>query len=139
MEELTRSIVAHRIWNRACLEFVCLKDVSSLREGDRALLAMILADGYVWNGGVLNAVEVLHENGEFEEAIEAFRYFGSSDVADFLIEARAIYLTEEDLGEHEVALDKRYWALLPNDGADLTKRFESVLLEKPWAFAPLPM
>jgi hypothetical protein len=43
--------VADRIWNRACLEFVCLKDVSDLREGDRALLAMILADGYVWNGG----------------------------------------------------------------------------------------
>jgi hypothetical protein len=139
MEELTKRIVAHRIWNRACLEFACLEDVSDLREGDRALLAMILADSYVWNGGVLNAVEILHENGEFEKAIEAFRYFGSSDVADFLIEARAIYLTEEDLGEHEVALNERYWTLLPNDGADLTPRFEAVLLEKPWAFAPLPM
>ena len=51
MEELTKRIVAHRIWNRACLEFACLEDVSDLREGDRALLAMILADSYVWNGG----------------------------------------------------------------------------------------
>lgn len=135
MSEFT---VADRIWNRACLEYVRLKDVSNLREGDRALLAMILADGYVWNGGVLNAVEILHENGEFEKAIEAFRYFGSSDVADFLIEARTIYLTKEDLGACEVALDERYWALLPNNGEELTSRFEAVLLEKPWAFAPLP-
>ena len=139
MEELTRSIVAYRIWNRACLEFVCLKDVSSLREGDRALLAMILADSYVHNGGVLHAVEILHKNGEFEEAIEAFRYFKSSDVADFLIEARAVYLTEEDLDLHDVALNERYWALLPTKRADLTRRFESVLREKPGAFAPLPM
>jgi hypothetical protein len=53
--------------------------------------------------------------------------------------SRTIYLTEEDLGEHEVALDERYWALLPNHGADLTARFESILREKPWAFAPLPI
>ncbi|CAN5432855.1 hypothetical protein BH10PSE6_BH10PSE6_30490 [soil metagenome] len=133
MEELTKRIVAHRIWNRACLE-----DVSDLREGDRALAAMILADSYVWNGGVLNVVEILDVHSEFEEAIEAFRYFGSSDVADFLIEARTIYLTEEDLSEYEVALNERYWALLPNNGAELTPRFEAVLLEKPWVFAPLP-
>jgi hypothetical protein len=129
MREFT---IADRIWNRACLE-----DVSDLGNGDRALAAMILADGLTENGGVLHAVEQLDEGRRFEDATEAFRYFGRPDVADLLIEARAIYLAGEDLGEHEQVLGKRYWALLPNDSADLIARFEAVLCSNPSAFAPL--
>lgn len=128
MYELT---IADRIWNRACLE-----DVSTLREGDRALAGMVLADSLIMNDGVLNAVEVYYENGdEMTAAITGFLYFGLPDVVSLLAEATAIYLAGEDLGEHDVALDERYWALVSDDA--LTARFEAVLLANPAAFAPL--
>jgi hypothetical protein len=124
--------IADRIWNRACLE-----DVSDLREGDQALAGMILADGFVMNGGVLHAVEILDYDAQFEDATEGFRYFGWAAVADLLIEARAIFLSGDDTGEDEIALNERYWALLPNDGAELNPRFEAVLRANPSAFAPI--
>ena len=129
MYELT---VADRIWNRACLE-----DVSKLREGDRALAGMVLADGLIMNGGVLNAVEVYHESAyEMTAAIAGFLYFGLPEVVSLLAEAMELFLVGEELEKHEVALDKRYWALVRDDSA-LTARFEAVLRANPAAFAPL--
>ncbi len=123
--------VADQIWNRACLE-----DVSRLREGDRLLAAMILAHGAVMNGGVLHAVESLDE-GRLAAANEGYRYLGLSDVASLLAEARAIVLADEESAEREFEFNARYDVLIPADNT-LTALFESVLLENPSAFAPLP-
>src|SRR4051812_32328575 len=129
MYELT---IADRIWNRACLE-----DVSNLREGDRALAGMALANSLIMNDGVLNAVEIYDEfPDEMTAAIGGFLYFGLPEVVSLLVEAREIFLIGEELEKHEAALDKRYWALVP-DGNALTARFEAVLLANPSAFTPL--
>ena len=123
--------VADRIWNRACLE-----DVSGLREGDRALSGMALADSLIMNGGVLNAVEIYYESAdEMTAAIAGFLYFGLPGVVSLLAEATELFLADEELEKHEVELDNRYWALVSDDA--LTARFEAVLLANPSAFAPL--
>jgi len=124
--------IADRIWNRACLE-----DVSGLREGDRALAGMVLADSLIQNDGVLNAVEIYSQSaGEMTAAIAGFLYFGLPEVVSLLAEAMELFLAGEELDDHEAALDKRYWALVP-DGAFLTARFEALLRSNPSAFAPL--
>ncbi|WP_428673002.1 hypothetical protein [Reyranella sp.] len=126
--------VAAQIWNRALLE-----DVSSLREGDRALAGMALADSLIMHDGVLNAVEIYSESaGEMTAAVAGFLYFGLPQIVSLLAEAMEIFLNgdEEELDKHAVALDERYWALAA-EGNTPYARFEAVLLANPSAFAPL--
>ena len=66
---------ANRIWNRACGEAPL-----RTREGDRALTDLLQWHGYIMNGGVLHAVELLSAS-ELSNAAAAYGYFGLDAVA----------------------------------------------------------
>jgi len=98
---------------------------------------MVLANSLIMGDGVLNAVEIYSESAnEMTAAVAGFLYFGLPEVVSLLAEAMELFLVGEELEEHEVALDKRYWALVPSDSS-LFARFEAVLLANPSAFAPI--
>ena len=54
---------ATQIWNRALADY----GLAGPALGDRALAAMLLAHGLVMNGGVLHAVEIATNPGDFAE------------------------------------------------------------------------
>jgi len=128
---------ADRIWNRACSQAGREPDVA-LRDGDRALAAMVLADSLVANEGVLHAVASL-EPGELEAAFAAFEWFGLTKPAEILRRAaRAIADGDEDaLDKLEETLDKAYWKVVSDERRTLEAAFRKDLAERPHAYAPV--
>ena len=74
---------ADKIWNRACLE----NGGSNPFEGDRFLADLLLFDSLVGNGGLGHGFDVCSET-EIQAAIEGFRYFGLTEIAEFLIDVQ---------------------------------------------------
>ena len=120
---------ADRVWNRAALE----NGGRSPRTGDRALAAIILADGLIGNGGVLHCLEVLDPR-EIASAVEGFRYFGLDPVADFFHYASETTISEVT-GDLENEFNERYWALA--DGRVLEDAFKRRFAETHEDFSPL--
>ena len=126
MAELT---TADLIWNRACgSEFV------SPLAGDLALEALLLAHGYVMNGGVFHAVEGIDAE-LFADAQAGYRYFGFDEVADLLNEAKSAFDAGGDLELLEAEFDDQYGELIPEDSV-LIERFEDHLRQNPAEFEP---
>ncbi len=122
--------IAHRIWNRACGD----SDTSALA-GDVALEFLLLAHGYIMNGGVFHAADDL-DTDLLIEAQAGYRSFGFCDIADLLDRARSIPKAGRDVDYGELELGKRYYASVPDDST-LFARFEQHFREKPKDFAPL--
>lgn len=111
---------ADRVWNRACY-----REGENLREGDLALAAVILVDGYIQNGGVGHAFDLDQE--ELAEAIRGYEYFGLQEMAAVIRPHR---------GEEEAQYDSRYYRLA-NDQNLIFRKFEEMLREHPERFAPV--
>lgn len=128
---------ADRIWNRACSQAGREPD-GALRDGDRALAAMVMADSLVPNGGVLDAAENL-EPGELEAACAGFEWFGLTQPAEILRRAAsAIADGDKDaLDKLEEKLDKAYCKVVSNERGTLEAAFRKDLAERPHAYAPV--
>ena len=70
-------------------------------------------------------------------AVAGFPYCGLPEVVSLLAEAMELFLAGEGQEQLEAALDRRYWALVPDDSVP-TARFEAVWRANPSAFASLP-
>ena len=113
---------AGRVWNRACYR----EDVDR-REGDRALAAVLLVNGYIMNGGVGHAFDL--EAGELAEGIAGMAYFGLHDL---------VAIIKPHGGEEEQEYNARYNALEgPGGGDRIRKAFEEMYRREPERFAPV--
>jgi hypothetical protein len=121
---------ADALWNRAVLEGGGVHP----KAGDSALAALLLAHGYIMNGGVLHAIEGLSRE-ELAAAVEGYSYFGLSAVADVLTSAAQSPPSQwtDDSAE---AADHAYWEQVPDDGS-LIRAFVAVLRERPSEFAEI--
>ena len=111
---------ADRVWNRACYG-----EGANLRDGDRALGALLLVDGYIQNGGVSHAFDLTPE--EFKEGIEGYKFFGLDELAAAIKRHR---------GEEEAEYNARYYAFTkrPNQ---IRAKFEAMYRAHPERFAPV--
>jgi hypothetical protein len=114
-----------RVWNRAASG-----GVSSPRDGDSALAALLLAHGLVMNGGVLHAVECLDPTA-LRSACDGFRYFALAEVATLLEAAAAA----EPSDENEENYNRAYWSVIPDD-AVILKRFQRHFAQNRAEYAP---
>jgi hypothetical protein len=93
------------------------------------------------NGGLLHSVEN-HSQGQIEQAIAGYRYFGLDDAAAVVesVARRAASLdldADDDSAERlEVHADESYAAVVPDD-ATLAASFEQLYEQRPEAFSPL--
>lgn len=119
---------ADAIWNRAALEDGGVHPGA----GDSALASLLLAHGYVMNGGVHHAIECLSAE-ELAAAVAGYSYFGLSSVGEVLTSAAHGSLSPwTDASEHTA--NEAYWRLVPNDES-LARAVETVLSERPHDFA----
>jgi len=114
MYELT---ITDKIWNRACQG-----GGESPLPGDTALAGLLLFHGPAMNVGVLHAVECLSPE-QLVSAQAGYKYFGYGGVADLIGSAGEAIRHGKDIEPLEAAFDRRYWALVPDDGV-LVKSFE---------------
>lgn len=122
---------ADRVWNRAALE----DGGDSPGPGDRALASLLLLHGLANNGGIHHALECI-EPAELLAAADGYAFFGFDDCAAFLRGADSNPLLSTWTEETEVAANRRYFQLIPND-AHLVARFEEVFRERGDQFAPV--
>ena len=117
-------------WNRACGE-------ASLRflGGDHALNDLLIAHGYIMNGGVLHAVECLTPNA-LSDAMSGYRYYGLDVIVSLLLRARLILETNENLGLQESQLDRSYTSIIQTDSW-LSQRFKAHMALNPSEYAPV--
>jgi hypothetical protein len=127
MSELTK---ADLVWNRACLA-----DGATELPGDRALEAMVTFHGVAMNGGVLHALQHFSSD-ELEDARSGYRFFDLERAAALLDEWKLILKTSTDLSLWEAELDRRYYAIVPDDSV-LFAHFESIFRRSPSEFAPI--
>jgi hypothetical protein len=127
MPELTE---ADLVWNRACLA-----NRAAVLPGDRALEAMVTFHSVAMNGGVLHALEHFKSN-ELKDAESGYRFFGLERIAALLNEAKSVLKNGDDLSFWEAELDRRYYAIVPDDSA-LFARFEPIFRRGPSEFAPI--
>lgn len=116
-----------QVWNRAAMH----GGGAAPRAGDAALSALLIAHGYVMNGGVVHALEGLDAD-ELARAIEGYRFFGLASAAQVLEQAIKSPRNEET--EHR--LNAAYAEVIPNDDA-IGDRFKEHLAAHPELYAPL--
>ena len=123
-----------RIWNRAAL--AAGDEQPGQGEGDQALASLLLLHSLALNGGIHHALESL-SHVEVEKASSGFRFFGLSEVSEFL-ESRgdATSLLGKWTEETESLANEQYNLLVRGDG-HLVECFERLLSERPECFAPL--
>lgn len=101
------------IWNRAT---EMAHNNFTPRLGDSALRDVLMFDGSVNNGGLLNAVETYSEDTDFPLAtiIASYRALGLTEVAELITTALTLWIeaSESDssqaLEDLELALDPQY-------------------------------
>ncbi len=111
---------ADRVWNRACY-----REGTDLREGDLALGALILVDGYIQNGGVGHAFDLTPE--ELAEGIKGYEFFG-------LHEMTAVITPHRE--DEEADSNSRYYRFTRGENV-IIKKFQQMFREHPERFAPL--
>lgn len=124
---------ADRVWNRAATE----SGGANPREGDRVLADLLLAHGYVMNGGVWHSLECLDQEA-IERAKRAYEYFGLPEISRLLARAAEPTgsLSDTAIDQLEAELDASYAALVPTDES-LARRFEDDYRGHPERYAPL--
>jgi hypothetical protein len=111
---------ADRVWNRACY-----REGSGLRDGDRALGALLLVNGYIMNGGVTHAFDL--EPDALAEGIAGYEFFGLHDLVDIIKSYR---------GDEEEC-NARYYALEGRGGNRVVDAFKAMFEQHPEWFAPV--
>lgn len=112
---------ADRVWNRACY-----REGTDLRDGDRALGALLLVNGYIQNGGVGHAFDL--DPSELKEGIAGFGFFGLHDLAAIIKPHR---------GDDEHEYNSRYYALDGHGGNRIREAFDEMFSRHPERFAPI--
>jgi|SRR5690554_1372442 len=115
-----------KIWNRACSE----RDATPLHDGDKALASLLQAHGFIMNGGVLHALEVM-TRAQRVASIAGYRYFGLTGAAQVLEQSYA----ESD--EAEEMANAAYLQEVPDDDT-IVCAFRTKLLAHPDEFSPTP-
>lgn len=116
---------ADLVWNRACGG-----TEQNLRDGDRALAALLLVHGYIMNGGVGHAVTDLPAD-ELDAGIRGYEFFGLYDLVS-IIKQYPPNEGDEDACRH----CDRYYSELGDDRV-ITEHFERLYSSHPELFAPL--
>ena len=99
---------------------------------------MIVADGMANNGGLLHSIEAL--NGELDEAVSSYRFFGLHGVADVVAEISRRLVKYESVSDEsaldalESEADDRYFAIAGGD--ILFEAFEATFALRPEMFSP---
>src|SRR5438874_1312518 len=106
---------ADRVWNRACD-----REGDDVREGDRALAALLLVDGYIKNGGVGHAFDLTPQ--ELAEGIEGYKFFGLDELAAII---------KPHGGEEEAEYNKRYYRFTSGRDNRIRANFEEMFREHP--------
>jgi len=112
---------AERVWNRACPG----EETPGLRDGDLALAAMLLVDGYIQNGGVTHAFDL--PPNELAAGIRGYEYFGLHEL---------VAVIKPHRGEEEADYNRRYYRPV-NEGNVIFAKFEAMYRDHPERFAPL--
>ncbi len=103
--------------------------------GDTALSSVLCAHGYLMNGGVSHALELLSED-ELNSAVAGYRFYGFPEVSDLLIRASKLLASGTATDSGEDALNSEYSRFIPADST-LVERFESHFEASPHAYAPV--
>lgn len=98
---------------------------ANLREGDRALGALLLVDGCIQNCGVCHAFDLTAE--ELAQGIAGYEFFGLHEL---------VAIIKPHGGEAEGEYNRRYYRLTGNDSR-ITTKFQEMFREHPERFAPL--
>ncbi len=114
--------VVDKIWNRACLE----NGGSDPCDGDRSLADLLYFDSLVGNGGLGHGFDVC-SSIEIQAAIKGFRYFGLTEIAEFLVE------TEKYSEDVQESLSVKYYKFSEMIFDTFAKYYPS----NPKAFAPI--
>jgi hypothetical protein len=112
-------IDANHVWNRACY-----REGTNLREGDLALGALLLVDGYINNGGVAHAFDLTPE--ELADGIKGYEFF---ELHELVAVIKAFCGNEEES-------NSRYYGFTRGE-CRITKKFEQMFREHPERFAPI--
>ena len=112
---------ADHVWNRACR-----REGTTLREGDRALGALLLVHGYIMNGGVCHAFDLTTK--ELADGIKGYQYFRLDEL---------VAIIKPHDGEKEADYNRRYYDFFRDRNDPIRERFREVLRERPERFAPL--
>ena len=116
--------VGIEIWNRAAMG----GGGGCPREGDIALRDLLLAHGYVMNGGVIHAAQALSSE-ELRAACAGYRYLGFAPAAE-LLESVLLHGRRD-----ERALDEAYGEHIPSDST-LDVAFNEHRRRYPDSYAP---
>jgi hypothetical protein len=111
---------ADRVWNRACSY-----DAAGLREGDRALAALLLVDGYIQNGGVCHAFDLTPD--KLSAGLAGYAFFGLDELAAII---------KPHGGGEEAEYDRRYYAWT-QPVCRIRAKFDEMFRNHPERFAPL--
>jgi hypothetical protein len=135
---------ADLIWNRACDA-----EVDRRGPGDQALFDLLEFHGEVMSGGLDSAFDVRTAR-EASAAAAGLRFLALPGLAEVLDEGRSVTarvadgagkvdivdLTEDE-EEALLALQQRYWDLLPDGDSTLVRAFEAHLTAHPEDYEPL--
>jgi hypothetical protein len=111
---------ADRVWNRACY-----REGAGLREGDLALGALLLVDGYVQNGGVCHAFDLADD--ELAKGIKGYEFFGLHEL---------VAIIKPHRGDEEAQFNARYYAFTKRP-CQIRAKVEAMYKEHPERFAPI--
>ena len=102
--------------------------------GDTALASVLYAHGYIMNGGVMHAIELMTRD-ELESGIAGYRFYDFPSISDLLIRARQLLESESLTDSDEQMLDADYLRFIPTDEA-LVYRFEKHYEANPNDYSP---
>ncbi len=125
--------LADEVWNRAAGN----RGGPDAREGDRALASLLRLHNEAMSGGLLHAVTDGLTRGQFDRALDGYRYFGLGEVAVVAesVLNDAFHAADDELDELEAEADRRYSTVVPDDST-LVQAFEVRLAAAPESFAP---
>jgi hypothetical protein len=121
------------VWNRAAMH----GGGPTAREGDQALASLLRLHNEAMSSGLLHAVTGGLTRGEFDRALDGYRYFGlgeAATVAESVLND-AFHAADDEQDELEADADRRYASVVPDDST-LVQAFRVKLAAAPESFAP---
>jgi hypothetical protein len=113
---------AQRVWIRASKR----NDVA-LKDGDRALKALLILHGRIMNGGVYHGV--LAASDKLEAGLRGYDYFALDELSAIVKQYR------DSVGTSDAAANSAYYKLKPD--RMIQEHFERKLMDTPDQFAPV--
>lgn len=126
------------VWNRA----TGTEYPDHFRAGDRHLTAVLVFEGYAYNGGLLHALEGLTDE-ELDATVAGLRYFALPEYVQVVntMRERTRALDPDDLAAGEAleeACNDAFDEIIGEGEPPLEVAFRTRFKEDPEAFAPVP-